>query len=262
MKLNTLLAKTEHLGVQFKKIIGDYVNFFKNNQGDFRGEKKTYDPNPGTMDEPSLRGNRLVVTTVDEKLDYLVATTSEYIDSLFSQERTNSMGIAKAELIVDGNNFGEFTSMELLRLKSLIENNVLETMYLTIPVRDDKEIWKTVTDEEYKGRNIFESTLQEGSKRTTVKESYIVVDPNLTKETSSRYTPILAEKNSVMELGKYTLQKYSGEYTHRERAEILGRRTKMLTAVIEALKVANDVETVQSSMTAQKIFSYLHKGSL
>ena len=49
-------------------------------------------------------------------------------------------------------------------------------------------------------------------------------------------------------------------WSHRERAELLRRRTKLLTAVIEALKEANDVEAIESNMTAEKLFGYLHKG--
>lgn len=43
LKLNVLLAKTDHLADVFKKGLADYVTFFKKNQGSFKGEKKTYD---------------------------------------------------------------------------------------------------------------------------------------------------------------------------------------------------------------------------
>lgn len=261
-KLNVLLAKTDHLASVFKKGLEDYVKFFKASQGAFKGEKKTYEPKPNTIDLPNERVNRLVVTTVDEKLDYLQENAREYIDALFSQEKTNATGLAKAKLTVEGISFGEFTSMELLRLKSLLESGTLRDMYENIPVRNDDEIWVKSENDMYTGRTIFESSKREGVQKSTMKESYILPDPNIDKVEGGKYTPQIATKDTVIELGDYTFQKFSGEYSHTERAAILGRRSKLLTAVIEALKVANDVEAVPSEMTSDKLFNYLHKGKL
>src|SRR5687768_15976572 len=106
IKLNVLLAKTDHLSSVFKKGLEDYVKFFKTAQGSFKGEKKTYEPKPNSVDLPNERSNRLVVTTVNEKLDWLQDNSREYIDALFSQEKTNATGLAKATLTVDGVSFG------------------------------------------------------------------------------------------------------------------------------------------------------------
>ncbi len=261
-KLNVLLAKTDHLASIFKKSIEDYLKFFKTSQGAFKGEKKTYEPKPGTIDLPNERVNKLVVTTVDEKLDYLVEHSKEYIDALFSQEKTNACGLAKAELTVDGVVFGEFTSMELLRLKSLLESGTFKEMYENLPVRNDDETWTKTKNDMYKSRNVYESTKREGINKSIMKESYILTDPNLSKIDASKYTPQIATKDTIIELGDYTYQKFSGETSHVERAEILSRRSKLLTAVIGALKVANEVEVIPSEMTADKIFNYLHKGKI
>lgn len=64
IKLNVLLAKTDHLASVFKKGLEDYVKFFKTSQGAFKGEKKTYEPKPGTIDLVNERSNKLVVTTL------------------------------------------------------------------------------------------------------------------------------------------------------------------------------------------------------
>lgn len=263
IKLSVLLAKTEHLAAKWKGSIKDYLAFFKNKQTDFKGEKKTYVAKANTVDEPNRRGNKLVVTTVKEKLDYLRETNKEYIDALFAQEATNAAGLAKAELIVEGKSFGMFSSLELLRLKSMIENGELEQMYAAIPVRNDDEEWSKTSEEQYKNREIYESKKSEGIVKTTVKEPFILPDPNLAgmKDTSS-YKAVTAQRDTILELGDYTHQKYSGEWSHRERAELLGRRSKLLTAVIEALKKSNDVEAVESQMTADKLFNYLHEGKI
>jgi len=257
MKLNVLLAKTDHLANTYKSAVKDFISYFKSSQGAFKGEKKTYEPKVGTIDIPSERGNKLVVTTVGEKLKWFTETQAEYIDALFAQEATNASGKVRTNLIIDGVNFGEYSSLELLRLKSLLENGEFEHMYASIPVRNDDEQWVPSTNPMYVGREIFESNLQSGTKKSTMKESYIMSDPNVSKD-SPAYKPTVATKDTIIELGDYTFQKFSGEFSHRERAEILRRRSKMLNAVIEALKTANDAEAIESEMTAKKLFNYLH----
>ncbi len=257
-----LLAKTDHLASSWKKGVEDYVRFFKSSQGAFRGEKKTYEPKSNTIDLPNERVNKLVVTTVTEKLLYMEKSAKDYIDALFSQEKTNSSGTAKAKLIVEGVNFGEYTSMELLRLKSLLDNGTLKDMYENIPVRNDDETWKKSENDTYLNREIFESTLRSGITKSVMKESYILADPNIGKTENGKYTPQIATKDTIIELGDYTLQKFSGEFSHVDRASILNRRSKLITAVIEALKTSNDVESIDSEMTSEKIFNYLHRGKL
>jgi hypothetical protein len=257
MKLNVILAKTDHLASSFRAMISDYISFFKNNQGDFKGIKKTYVPKEGTIDLPTEREDKKVVTTVDEKLAWMIDTSKEYVDSLFAQEATNASGTAKAALIVNGQSWGEFTSLELLRLKSFLENGDFEKMLQNIPVRSDSEIWNPTSNEMYKDRRVYEQPMTSGIKKSTVKESFIMPDPNITRDTGARYTPQIGQKDAILELGDYTTQKFSGEWSHRERAELLRKRSVLLTAVIEALKVSNEVEVVKSELTAERIFGYL-----
>lgn len=262
LKLNVLLAKTDHLSTVWKNGILDYVKFFKSSQPAFRGEKKTYEAKAGFADAPTNRSLKLVVTTVDEKLKWLHEISADYIDALFSQEKTNASGVSKATLKVDDIVFGEFTSLELLRLKSLIENGTFKEMYENIPVRTEDENWTASDNESYTGRNIFQTDRIDSVAKTTVKESYILTDPNIDKTGSKAYTPQVAQKDTIVEVGNYTFQKYSGEWSHMQRANVLLRRSKLLTAVIEALKVANEVPAIASDMTADKLFNYLHTGKL
>lgn len=259
MKLNVLLAKTDHSASQFKKLLTDYVAFFKNKQGEFKGIKRTYVPRPDTVDLPSERSFTKVVSTVAEKLEYLEETASEHIDNLFSVEATNASGRAVVELVVDGQSWGNVSSLELLRLKSLLETNELEQTYTTLPVRSDSDIWNPTTDSTYEDRDVVEGPLQVGIKNTLTKESYILQDPNLKNMTdTTKYVPQVASKDTIVPIGDYTVQHFSGEYSHRDRAEILRRRSKLLSAVIEALKNANDIEQEPSVITADLLFGYLH----
>ena len=260
-KLNVLLAKTDALQAQWDAAIKDYIGFFKTKQGAFKGERKTYTPKPGTIDQPNQRGFKRIVTTVDEKLEWLEETFSDYFDALFSQEKTNASGFATAELSVDGIDFGTLTTLELLKLKSTLTDKSLETMYAEIPVRNEDEVWTETSDNDYKNRKtVFESIDNKGITKTTETTEYILEDPNIEKLTGAKYTPQVGHRKETMEQGEFSHQRFTGEYSHRERAEILRRRSKLIIAVTEALKKANEAEAVQSGLTGKKIFDYLHRG--
>lgn len=258
-KLNVLLAKTDTLATEFKNLINNYGKFFSKSQGAFLGEKRTYVAKEGTIDEPNRRGNVAIQTTMAEKITYFIGTSSDYINSLFSQEKTNSSGVASSELIVDDKNWGIYTSLELLRLKGLLENSSLGAMISTIPVRSDAEQWDKCSQEAYTGRDVFESPIIEGTNITSVKEDYILKDPNV-DNTSPNYNAVVAQKTTVMELGEYSVQKFSGQWSQRQKADALRRRSIFHVAVIEALKRCNDVETVKSDLTSEKIFGYIFDG--
>lgn len=260
IKQGIILAKTEALSASFKASLKDYIKFFKGSTGAFLGVQKTYEPELGTVDDPSLRGATQVQTTVAEKLQWLEENQKEYIDCLFCQEKTNSMG-ATVKLVVDDVVIAENASaLELLRLKSLLETQELKDMYALLPVRSDSEIWKKSQNENYIGREIYESNLISGVNKTTDKESYIIEDPNIGKNPAYNPTPQVGVKTTTRELGKYTSQKFTGETSQRERAEILARRQKLYIAVIAALKEVNDTEVTYSEITAEKLFGYLHRG--
>jgi hypothetical protein len=251
LKLNKLLAMVESSTPVFRKLTSDYKVFFDKKDEEFKGIRKTYTPKEGMKDEPGERQFIQVVTTVDEKLKYLEELGKPHLDNVMTIEATNASGSAKAELIVDGVNFGKLSTLELMKLKSILEKEGLEPMYAVMPVRSDSQIWEKSTDELYAGRNVYETPKQAGSKRSIEKEEYILEDPNMKYlSDSSKYTPV--------ELGDYTLQHFSGETTHKYRASILARRSRLLEAINGALKEANDAEVVKSEFSAQKLFDYLH----
>lgn len=258
-KLNVLLAKTDHLAASYHAHLKNYIQFFRNKQAHFLGEKRTYTPKEGVVDDPKRRGITLLVTTVAEKLDYFKTENSNYIDSLFSVEATNASS-EQVILQVDGKSWGKFTSLELLRLKTLLESSELKGMLMEVPMRSDAEVWNPCTEEMYTEREVFESPMTIGITKTTEKESYILKDPNVDKSSiNANYVPQLGTKNTVVELGDYTQQKFSGEVTQTWRANVLARRSNLLNAVIVALKKVNEQPVKQSALTADRLFGYLFK---
>lgn len=257
MKLNVLLAKLEQSSAQFKAIVRDYCKFFKNNSSDFRGVKNTYEPRPDTQDNPSMRSFTAVVTTVDEKLDYFASTMKQGVQEMFDCEATNASGLAKANLILDGKLIGRLSSLELLKLKSFLENPQLVDMLSTIPVRSDAEVWEPTIEDAYIDRKIVASPKLVGVKKTITKEQYILKDPNISSGNITNYVPQVAVRDTVVEIGDYTSQKFSGEWTARQRAAVLKRRSDLLSATIAALKEANEAEAVSSELKADWLLGFL-----
>jgi hypothetical protein len=254
------LGLTEQLAKSFQNMVSDYLHYFNKNANDFEGEKKTYSPREGQLDDPSMRANKLVVTTVKEKLDWFKKTAVGYLQAVFDVEATNASGTAKAELVVGGKSWGEFTSLELLRLKSIVESGTFTEMLTKIPVVSDSVEWFIAAADEYAGRAIFEQAKVTGVKKTTVKESYILTDPNVASGKVTNYSPQLGTKDSILELGDYTHQKFSGATTHRKRAEMLQRRTDLIASIAVALKKANEVPAISSGLSAEKVLTYIFEG--
>lgn len=261
IKLNTLLAKVDHGTASFNRIISDYAIFFRNKQGMFEGIQKTFKPRDGYQEDARYMGNTQVATTVQEKLEWFENNIVPYLNELFSVEATNSKGAKKVELIVDGISFGELTALDLMRLKTILTNKQLEDMYTNIPVRSDSEVWKEGTNPEYAGRNIYETEMLKGVTRTTESEEVILKDPNLDPaKLPANYNAKVTVKKRTVETGDYTIQKFTGEWTQRQRAELLQRRSKILATVIEALKVVNDNIAENPNLDSNKLISYLHYG--
>lgn len=259
-KMNTLLATVEQGASRCTRMLKDYAGFFKHNQGDFLGAKKTYAPREGYADDPSKRGYRRVVTTVDEKFDWLKNELEQHLIDLFTVEHTNSMGAATTPLIVEGHNFGNLTALELMRLKSFLTREEFEQIYTGIPVRSDSEDWNRTTDPDYDGRNVWETPMLKGVAKTSENEEVILKDPNLNPDKlPANYVAKTTVKRKTVEVGDYTSQVFSGEWNHRQRAELLRRRSALLKAVIEALKVVNDVEATQSDLKVKDLLDYIHQ---
>lgn len=259
--MNVVLAKVDHSASVYAKEVNEYAQYFKNAQGAFRGEKKTYIPREGYPDDPTKKGVTAVQTTVSEQLDWFKNIATNYLNEVFSVEATNSMGARKVELVVDGHSFGELTALDLMRLKSILTSKELVTMYERIPVYSDSEIWKPTNNAEYGNREILENELVKGVSRTTETTEEILRDPNIDPANiPANYRAAIVQRKTTVEVGDYTHQKFTGEWSQKQRADLLNRRSKLLKAVIAALKEVNDQEVVEPNIDANALLDYIHYG--
>ena len=263
-KMNVTLAKAEHERAVYTESLSKQGEFFKRNTSSFKGEKKTFHAAEGQLEDPTKMGHTVVAATVSEELKRLMdRALAPYLKDQFSIEATNSAGSARVPFIVDGINMGSLSATELLRLKNILTDENLKNLVANIPVRSDSEIWKASVNEDYEGRaDIFETPLLEGDSFTTITDTEILLDPNIDKEhLPSGYRPITKEVKTTIKRGSYTSQKFSGEWTLRQKQLVQERISKLLSAVIEATKTVNDTPTMEPNLATDKFLGYIFYGN-
>lgn len=251
-KQSVLLGLREKLEKTFSAMLDDFLSKFKNKQGIFQGWNKTYDALEGFADDPGKRSFQKVSGTVSEQLDWFKQYAQDYFNTVLSIEKTNSTGV-KAELVVAGKSWGEYSVLELLRLKSILDGK-LRAIINELPIRDEKVIWKKTDKDYYGNRDVWETPVVTGFSKTTLKRTEIINDPHIKDSPNRPPVPVLIE--TQVNIGEYTEQKYSGEITMLERAEILARYDQLYNAIIEALENANNIETQESDL-GKKFIEYI-----
>lgn len=251
-KQAVLLGLREKLEKTFGGMLDDFIQKFKNKQGIFQGWNKTYDALEGFADDPTKRSFQKVSGTVSEELDWFKKHTADYFKTVLSIEKTNSTGI-KAELKVNGESWGEYSVLELLRLKSIMDGK-LRAIINELPIRDEKVIWNKTTKDYYGARDVWETPVVEGFSKTTLKRTEIVNDPHI-KDSPNR-PPVPVQIETQVNVGHFTEQKFSGEVTMLQRAEILVKYDQVYNGIIEALENCNNIDSVESDL-GKKFIEYL-----
>lgn len=258
IKMNVLLAKADHAQAVYNKAIVDQVRIFKNNQGMFKGIKKTYEPREGYTAEDKYIADTKVGSTVKEQFDWLTKTINNFWNLQFAEEATNSAGAPKVELVYDGISFGEVTALDLMRLKSLLSSREFKALLESIPVREDNKVWNPTHNVIYKDREVYETPLISGVSKTTEKEEVILKDPNLDpSHLPNNYNAKTTIRSKVVEIGDYTIQNFSGEWTQEQKAKALRRLSGLYGAVVSALKEVNDMETLPPNVHVESLTSYI-----
>lgn len=251
-KLAVKLGLREKLEKDWKNMLDDMTHKFTKEQGKFMGFRYTFVQREGFVDQPEQRKFQNVSTTVPEQLNFFRDNVEEYLTTVLSIERTNAKGV-KAHLFVEGEDWGEFTTLELLRLKGILDSK-LKLMVQSLPIRPETVIWRETDDATFKGREIWEDDVSKGSTKTTTKRLEIVHDPHI-KDAPDR-PPVSQSIDKQEETGDYTRQNFHGGVTNKERAEFELAFNELHKSVIAALEEANSAE-VETSDLGTKVLDYL-----
>lgn len=255
-KLSTALGLREKEEKDFQNMVGDMTEKFKNKQGLFQGFRYDFHALGDNPDQPELRKSQVVSSTVKEQLDWFKEYSKDYLDTVLSIEKTNALGV-KAPLIVSGENWGEYTTLELLRLKGILDGK-MRLMIQIIPIRPDGVRWTNTTDPIYDGREVVEDEVFKGRTKTTIKRKVIVDDP-IQKEMPNVARQVMTQDiDTPTETGEFTKQHFHGGWTNRQRAQLEVAYNALYKGIIQALETANSI-SLESSNLGEKVLNYLFK---
>lgn len=254
MKLNVLLAKTDQLAAIIKANISDTIDKFKNKQTLYRGEKKSYKERFPEYADPSQEMDKGVSSTVNETLAYLFKLADNFLSAKLDQEATNCSGLAKAELIINNESYGEFTTGELMALKGFFEQQILKDMLGNMPTMSLSERWSKSQSPEYMSRSIFESPAQKWIAKVTDVYQVAHFDPQ------GKQPAVIVNEKKTIEVADVERQLFTGEISHVEKAYMIARLSEIVMAIKEALERANGAEVLKSQINMKKLFQYLETG--
>lgn len=253
-KQAVLLGLRDKLEKDFKSMVADMYAKFKNNQGIFSGHRNTYEAFAGFADDDTKRSFKNVESTVADQLNWFKKYTADYFKTVLSIEKTNAQNV-QAELKVDGVSWGKYTTLELLRLKGIIDGQ-MNAMIHEMPVRSDKYLWHKSEQAEFASRGIWETDITSSNAATTRKDTIIIKDPHI--DVAPNRAPMTKEVSERVDIGKETKQLFSGAITELERAEYVVRLNAVRLGIIEALEAANGVDASESDL-GDKFLDHLFK---
>ena len=260
IKLSALIPLLSDLAARYSAQVSDYAKTFSSNQGLFQGVVKRYTLTDSNMVADGKDETAQVQSTVQEKWDYFTKHQSKYIDAALARERTNSMGVAKANLYVDGKLWArDMTTNELMALKKIVSDTQFKNMLSATPIRTH-ELWNTTTNSEYRNRLIFELVKPVVYSTTTLKREEILPDPAVIPGQQTTRQPVKTIIDTKVTFGETAVTLYSGAISNAERAELMVRLSQIQDGITLALQQANDVLVLDSSVSGGKLFDFIFNG--
>lgn len=232
---NSIFLDTEKTFSKPEKFTGFHEEFYPLSEGE-NGKVEKVDTS-----------SKEVETTVIEQVEFLQKHVGEVWNLVLSKEETNSSGNAKADLIVDGVNFGVYSATTFLALKSQLTQ--LRNLYKNIPLRDTAKTW--MPDKNRK--NIYK-TSEDRRIRTAKKTNYKTFP-----DSTGKFPDQIKEWNEDVPIGTIGKVHYSGAISAMEKGELLSRIDQLISAVDDARVRANDCEFVKVELH-NKLFDFIHKG--
>jgi len=183
--------------------------------------------------EESFKDVKILPTTVEETLGYLLDFWVQSEDVLFAKNKTNQ--VATADVIFNDAVIALGIPVdELMGLESRLE--VLRKLFDKMPTLDAGKEWKPAND----GRpGSYVAAIPEVSVKTEK-----VTTPVVLYEATKEHPAQVKEVTKDETVGSFTRIVYSGAATSRQKADSLATLDELLVAVKQARMRANSVEIV------------------
>ena len=227
------------------KIADEAIHTFGAKPERFQAQRKTYTPVDLENGRTHPTEDIPMSSTVREKLDWVRKSWQVFMDCEYQRDVTNTT--AKADLVFDGITIPDLPVTFLMQLEKQLTK--LRQVYGSAPTLDPSVSWDQATDFDRPGVHQAPA-LERDSEEFTITYP-VVLQP--TAEHPGQYV----EKKVASKTGTWKHQKWSGELTLHEKADILGRVDILLEAVRKAKSEANN-DNHCTDKVAEVIFDYLH----
>lgn len=244
-KLHEILAVESDLQNTAFKIMDEAKKTFSGRPAHFFGYHKkldNYDESaPETPEE-----HQAMVTTVQDKLDYMKEHVTRYFDVVAQKDVTNQK--ACADVIVDGDTLLEkVPATFLLGMETKLKK--LRDVYDAIPTLPPGVIWEADISQ---GPNIFRTKYPEKKFKTAKTFQHKVL-----YDATDKHPAQIERWEEDVPVGMYITERWSGMISPAQKSVLLGRIDKLLRAVKKARMRAN-TEEVEDLNVGDKIFGYIH----
>jgi hypothetical protein len=236
-KQHELLAVEGDLQGTAKKVMEEAVQTFSKRADHFQGQVKTLT----LFDEARIAENttdrKELVTTVDEKLDYVLGHVATYYDAVLQKESTNQL--AKSDLVVDGTTIGkDLPATFLLGLESKLK--AVRAVIETVPTLAPGIAWEV------------DATANKGVYKTThpvvTFKTEKTIQHKVIYEATPEHPAQIQAWNEDVKVGRYNTEQNSGMLTTAEKSARLQRVDKLIQAVKKARQRANNIDVVKAKI--------------
>lgn len=228
--LHELLAVEADLQNTVTALINDGITTLSKKPDHFLGHNKSTHFLEASRSGEDTSEDKLVVTTVDEKLDYVFEHVVKYYDALIQKEATN--GLAKADLIVNGKVLAkDVPATMLLGLETRLKQ--IRALCAAAPTLPPAVRWELDPNT---GKGIFRSPPATTFKtEKTVKHKVLV-------EATKEHKAEIEKWNEDVPVARVDTIQFSGMWTVHYKAEVLDRIEQLMVGVKQSRQRANIVE--------------------
>lgn len=250
-KLHELLAVEADLDSVSKKTTEEAIKTFKSKAQHFMAFHRVcemYDDNDQNQAPPDEFLS--MVSTVQDKLDYVGHKISKYYDAVLQKELTNQA--AKADLIIDGKAIAkDLPATFLLGLETKLKK--IRALYETIPTLAPGIDW---VPDKAEGEHIYKMKKPEEKYKTAKTFKHKVL-----YEATDKHPAQIERWEETVNVGKFTKDAWSGMISSADKAVLLGRLDKLLRATKKARQRANNIETINKKI-GDKLLDYINTGNM
>ena len=245
-KLHELLAVEKEAVGKMNKILIEGKDTYSKRTDHFSGFVKTlsvFKEEDKHLEEAASERKEMV-TTVHDKLEYVLGAVQDVINIRFQKDCANAQ--AQANIVVDGQTLAtDVPATTLLALEDILRE--LRIMCDMIPTLEPGVKW---VDDPNMGKHVKRAEYPEKTLRAKKKTVYVEV-----AKATDKHPAQIREETQDVNIGVYITEKFSGRISPAEKVVLLDKIEKLTAAVKKARARANEEEV--PNVTLNVISQYI-----